>query len=996
MAIASLLAATRSLATAAHLLHELGISGQLRPIPPAAVASAAVRRAARLERAGLHWLLLETNTPAAAARRVARYAMGRGDTVAVIALGGKSMALSVALERAPVREIPRDAPAKEDLALLSRLHECTSPSILEAAVRLAGLLALEPAGQRFVRGFRAAHTLVAESFPAGPGPADRHALALLQLTRVLFLYFVQSKGWLAGQPDYLARGVDACLAHRRQIHRDFLRPLFFGTLNRPIADRGATARRLGPIPYLNGGLFEPHPLERQWRNTLPNDVWRHVFDELFERFAFCTREGSGDTDIAPDTLGRVFEGIMDPAARQQSGTFYTPPALVHLLLTEGLCAVLQTALAIPYRVAMDRLVEPDAMVQERLRRITLLDPAAGSGAFLLAALQQLSRLTQGQGESVAETRRRTLCHCIYGVDLNPVAVRLAELRLWLAVIAEDAETDPARVQRLPNLDSMVRQGDSLHATFGALPPDGTGSRHLGAARAALFLAAGTAKRAALRALRTAERAAALEGITAAEAVATQRARETVSALRGPDLFGKQDSNPRLRRALAEVRAELRQLRGERRRLLLHDQLPAFDYAVQFADVLTDGGFDLVIGNPPWVRGESLPARLRERLTHRYRWFRRSGAGWRNAPDLSIAFLERSLEIARPGGAVAMLVPAKLRAAGYASLARHALATETTLQLVAEVPDDKQLRFEATTYPLALVASRNRPSAVHEVRTSLRGTQESVRQEVFRSGGPWILHSNTREGVCADLAATHPPLSSVVRVQLGVKTGADRCFITDSPDIEALLMRRAVRGRDVREFRVDPTRWLRWPCDGRGRPLTELPPLAAAHFTQCEDALRARTDYQSGPPWTLFRTRAATAPHRVVWADLAQRLRAVALTGPGDADLIPLNTCYVVALPDADRAAALTAWLNSSFARIATAQRALPAANGYRRFNAGTVGSLPLPPGTLQDAVLADLTRAARAGNDVSSELDARVNALLGLGNRSGDLFALVGSAKRSG
>lgn len=997
MAIASLFANARSLAAIVHLLGELGVSGQVRPLHPSAIPGSALRHALRLERAGLPWLLLESGSPGATARRTARQAMRRGDTVAVLALGADSIALTVALDRVVVREIPQNAPASDDLALLSRLRECTGPSALEAAVRLAGLLELEPAGQRFVRGFRAAHALVAAAFPAGPGPLDRHALALLQLTRVLFLYFVQSKGWLAGEPDYLARGIDACLGQRKQIHRDFLHPLFFGTLNQPALARGVIARRLGPLPYLNGGLFEPHPLERRWRSRLPNEVWRDVFDDLFERFAFCTREGGGERDIAPDMLGRVFEGIMDPEARQRSGTFYTPPGLVTLLLHEGLCAVLQAALAIPYREAAERLAQPDAAVQDRLRRFTLIDPAAGSGAFLLAGLQQLAELTRLSTESVAQARRRTLCHSIYGVDLNPVAVRLAELRLWLAVIAEDTEADPAQVQPLPNLDSLVRQGDSLSPTLGLVASSGPGAQRLRDARADLFRSTGDAKRAALRTLRAAERAAALESLAAGEALAAQRVRDAIAALRSPDLFGRRTSlNEPLRQALTDARTELRQLHAERRRLALHHELPVFDFAVHFADVLSAGGFDMVIGNPPWVRGESLPARLRERLNHRYRWFRRSGAGWRNAPDLSIAFLERSLEITRAGGTVAMLVPAKLCTAGYASVARHALATETTLHLVAPIPEEKPLRFEATTYPLALVTSRNRPSAVHEVRTTIGTDQHQVSQAVLRSGAPWILRSDPHDGALAELAAAHPPLSSAVRIQLGVKTGADRHFLTDLPDIEPELMRRAVRGRDIREFRVATGQWLRWPCDDRGQPLRKLPPLAAAHFTRCDSDLRARTDYQGGPPWTLFRTRAATAPYRVVWSDLAQRLRAVALIEPGDANLIPLNTCYVVALPDAGRAAALAAWLNSHFACISTAQHAVPAANGYRRFTASTVGALPFPADALQDSTLADLARAARAGDDVSRELEDRVTTLLGLGNRHGDLFALAGSATRPG
>ena len=127
-----------------------------------------------------------------------------------------------------------------------------------------------------------------------PGPLrgeDRRSLALLQLTRVLFLYFIQAKGWLAGRERFLAEEVDRCLARRRRIHRDLLRPLFFGTLNRPAAERsrGGAELRRHPVPQrrpvrassarapLSGATF---------RTTL----WRDAFDRLFERFHFIVAE----------------------------------------------------------------------------------------------------------------------------------------------------------------------------------------------------------------------------------------------------------------------------------------------------------------------------------------------------------------------------------------------------------------------------------------------------------------------------------------------------------------------------------------------------------------------------------------------------------------------------------------------------------------------------------------------------------------------------------
>ena len=166
-----------------------------------------------------------------------------------------------------------------------------------------------------------------------------------------------------------------------------------------------------------------------------------------------------------------------------------------------------------------------------------------------------------------------------------------------------------------------------------------------------------------------------------------------------------------------------------------------------------GGFDLVVGNPPWLRSEDIAASIRARLTQRYRWWRASGAGYGNKPDLAVAFLERSFELAAPGGVVSMLVPAKIASARYASLARHALASTTTLHAVVDLTSEAGAAFDATVYPMAIVSSKASPSAVHEVRTALTvAGPPAVQQAELAGGGPWILVRSELREVLAALSA----------------------------------------------------------------------------------------------------------------------------------------------------------------------------------------------------------------------------------------------------
>src|SRR5437763_1730590 len=136
-------------------------------------------------------------------------------------------------------------------------------------------------------------------------------------------------------------------------------------------------------------------------------------------------------------LARVFEGVMDPAERRASGSYYPPAALVREIVRAGLEAVLVHRLGLA-PAAAERWIhrgQPPERAPD-LRRLTVLDPAVGSGAFLLGALEELTGLRCAAGEGPASAvRRDVVAHSLFGVDLSLTAVRLAELRLWLALIA---------------------------------------------------------------------------------------------------------------------------------------------------------------------------------------------------------------------------------------------------------------------------------------------------------------------------------------------------------------------------------------------------------------------------------------------------------------------------------------------------------------------------------------------------------------------------------
>jgi hypothetical protein len=914
-----------------------------------------------------------------AAARAAR--LGRGGRIAGVAgleAGGRALHLAIGFHGNPACRIALDAAGPLDLARLERLRPVADDPALATAARVAEALATEEAGDRFFRQFREALALVRAAIPGAIPPAGRHALALLHLTRVLVLYFVQAKGWLNGEPRFLRRAVDDCLGRGRSIHRDLLRPLFFGALNRPAGTRGGAVNRLGRIPFLNGGLFEPHALEQRWPADLPSATWIQVFDDLFERFHFVLA-GADGPGIAPDMLGRVFEGVMDPEDRLASGSYYTPAALVDEVMTAALGAWLGTRLRLGASAADRELADPSPRARALLDAVTILDPAVGSGAFLLGALRQLSAPWAGSPRALAERKRAIVARNLFGVDRNANAVRLAELRLWLEVIAADPADDPERVSPLPNLDALLRQGDSLADPI--LTPVFISPRtsdQLATIRRQFSTATGTEKRRLARRLRVAEREQFRSTLARQIDLAEWRIRDLLEAGRGAELFEERRGlDGREQRELAALRTRRAWLRGQMRRTVHEESLPWFHYQSHFADVFAGGGgFDLVVGNPPWIRSERLAPEERSALATRYRWMRpgRTGRGYAALPDVAVAFLERGLELAAPGGIVAMLVPAKLASARYAAGAREALSTTTRLHVVADLSATHAGAFDATVYPLALVLSKEPASGTAPVRSQLRGGTTTA-QRALQGNAPWVIVADPVREALSRAAAGHPTLGEHFPCHLGVKTGCNRVFLAPPPGIEPGMIRLALRGREVRPFRARPAARMLWTHDDSGAPARQLPPVARAWIEKHRTELLGRRDYAGGPAWSLFRTGPATAAHRVVWADLARELAAAALVGSAAGTIIPLNSCYVLPAPDEGMALRLTAWLNSTWLRALARSRAVPAASGFARFNAGVVGGLPCPREVGGDSALLELGRRATTLSEVDPSLQEELDDL---------------------
>ncbi|HUQ97928.1 MAG TPA: N-6 DNA methylase, partial [Gemmatimonadaceae bacterium] len=855
-------------------------------------------------------------------------------------------------------------------------------------------LGREAITRRFFRVLQDVVSALALSLPRSINADDRRELSLLAVSRLIFLSFLETKGWLDGDFAFLSNGFAECVDRGGKYHERVLAPLFFGTLNTRITKRSGRARRFGRIPFLNGGLFSRSQLEKRHRASLfPDEQLGTVFGSLLTRYRFTPREDThtwSEASIDPEILGKAFEALMASADRKTSGAFYTPQSLVRDVTEKALNHALTGEFEL-----------------RTLQEFRVLDPACGSGAFLVHALERLAVLRSERGEfgSLGELRRRVLVTSIFGVDNNPMAVWLCELRLWLSIVIESPDADPMRVVPLPNLDRNIRVGDSLAGGGFASLVRSRQRANLEVLRTRYIRAIGPRKRTLSLALDRYERTAAID-LLAGEATRLKAERkELVINIRSRDLFGDRARPSRdVMQRLSTVREKLKATNRKSVALRNGAALP-FSFASHFADVRDAGGFDLVVGNPPWVRVHHIAKASRDRFKHDFEVYRHAawesgaasagaGKGFAAQIDLAALFTERSLALLRPDGVLGLLLPSKLWGSLAGGGVRRFLLERSHLLELEDVGTAGS-EFDAAVYPSILIArarrSRNSADSLGQPTTcaasraparSIRWTSQPGDLAFDQSpGSPWLLVPPDVRNAFNAMTASGIPLadSCFGRPTLGVKTGFNRAYVVELESLnakgdvaaiksfgvrgamEAELLQPVVRGEELRPWRtLGEHQRIIWPYRPDGLSLQTLPALARQWFAPHRSVLEKRTDlHPSDRWWSVFRTDGARcdAP-RVMWADFGLTPRAIAIDAGHP--LVPLNTCYVVRCPSMTDANALAALLNSPLVAAWLNVLAEPARGGYRRYLGWTMALLPIP-----------------------SEWDRKREALAGLGARAG-------------
>ncbi|MGF1489434.1 MAG: Eco57I restriction-modification methylase domain-containing protein [Prochloraceae cyanobacterium] len=715
---------------------------------------------------------------------------------------------------------------------------------------------------------------------------------------------------------------------------------------------------IGTVPYLNGGLFEQDEEDKDAKIIIPDDCIDSILHDLFQRFAFTVTESTPlDVEVAvdPEMLGKVFEELV--TGRHESGSYYTPKPIVSFMCRESLKGYLKTQVAEESKEAIAELVDEQNSekisnldeVLEAFKKVKTCDLACGSGAYLLGMLHELLDLRKCLFEAkgidcntVYQHKLEIIENNLYGVDIDIFAVNIARLRLWLS-LAVDYQGD--RPQPLPNLKYKIQVGDSL------ISPN--------------------PKKKALR-----------DGFI-------EKLREAKAKY-----LRSHNGNEK-----KQLEAEITQLKKDISLMTYGKITPSrgdigglyFDWGLDFADVFADGGFDIIVANPPYVRQE-LIKHLKPKLKEIYPQV------YTGTADLYCFFYARALELLNKGGMLAFISSNKWFKAKYGEKLRKHIADTCQVQSITDFGDLPVFK-SATTYPTIFIAEQTKlgKNLINYTKVkSLDAPYPNVKEiiefnkEVMPNsaldGSNWLLTDTSSLFRLQKMKAIGIPLIEYIdkKIYVGLKTGCNKAFWIDDIVREELIKRnknnqeiinQLIVGKDINKWNINyQSRYLITTKIGTN---INKYPLVLDYLTQWKDTLKTRSD-QGNYWWELRKCKYYTAfdKPKIVFPDIALEPRFALDTTGAYADMtsfiIPLNDLYLLGI------------LNSSpvykyFLEIGAQVR-----GGYLRFKRQYVEQIPIPPASdFEKEAISKLVKKCLDAKGVNcekweKEIDDRVAALYGL------------------
>ena len=808
------------------------------------------------------------------------------------------------------------------------------------------------------------------------------------LGRIVFLHYLQRKGWL-GVPSDKAWGDGdrsfiqhlyeyATEAQQSDFITSVLSPLFYEALNtdrradNDLFDTRVKFPKRGNklrIPYLNGGLFDRDE-NAALLIKFPPEFFKDLLD-FFAQYNFTIDENDptdAQVGVDPEMLGRIFESLLED--NKEKGAYYTPKEIVQYMCRESLIAYLCTGIdqGTPEHQAISQFVksydaelltglelegvELGTKVLERLKEVKVCDPAIGSGAFPMGMLRELyyCRISlEDLSVSPAEIKSQIIKGNIYGVDIEQGAVDIARLRFWLSLVVDETTPTP-----LPNLDYKIMQGNSLLEWYEGVD---------------------------LSTLTQRKEDGCVELFDDLADVYRRQLRQAIS-----DYYGETDH---------DRKATLHQKISE----AIDEQLKEQHYTVDLSGINVSAnthfflwhtwfdevfnrpsgrnGFDIVIGNPPYIQLQNNGGELAKIYQgYGFKGFARTG-------DIYCLFYERGYQLLREGGHLCYITSNKWMRAGYGEKIRGFLAHNTNPILLVDFAGIKV--FEGATVDTNILLFSKEKNEGKTLSVSLtkdiqlgRGelcqyVQQHATPSAFTSSESWVILSSIEQSIKRKIEAVGKPLKDWdIQINYGIKTGCNEAFIIDEAKRAEILsncqsddererteaiIRPILRGRDIRRYGYDWAGlyivYIPWhfplhldsTITGASEKAEEafktLYPSVYNHLEGYKDILKKRNQAETGIRYEWYALQRWGANYweefekpKIVWGNL--NLKGAYTHAP--AGIYVNAPCPIIATENL----AILHILNSNVADYYIRSLGVTRSGGYFEYKPMFVGKLPIP------------------------------------------------------
>ena len=548
--------------------------------------------------------------------------------------------------------------------------------------------------------------IVAELARQGKTGAVYHDYVKKLMGRIVFLHFLQKKGWLCGDTNFMLNTFSQ--SNRRNDYLEsVLEPLFFGILNTEPIKREQVFSRNGwqqglvekwaSIPYLNGGLFELDDVDNL-RIVLPESIFSNLFSFLAS-YNFTVDENDPDDaeiGVDPEMLGKIFESLLED--NKAKGAFYTPKEIVRYMCKESLIAYLVSSVETRHGTSLQddnkgkacvrAFVEQHEMQPElepyrdtlskALREVKICDPAIGSGAFPMGLLNELWRCREALGSQMSrlQLKKEIIENNIYGVDIERGAIDIARLRFWLSIVVDSEKAEP-----LPNFDYKFMQGNSLIESYGGFDLSRIAGKTVG------------------------RPSTSTQYVIGLDSDLSQKNLQRL--LR--EYFSVTDHQKKatMRHAInAEVKTLIRESVGGTPTFLAKlEQLDPsanqefFLWHTWFKDIFDGGGFDIVIGNPPYIDYRKIDETTKTGL-NKFLSYQLEKKG-----SLYVYFIEQGIGLLKPNARLSFINPYQYLSAESGRGIRSFLIPKHRIERIVDVSNIKVFD-EASTYTCINIIQKN--------------------------------------------------------------------------------------------------------------------------------------------------------------------------------------------------------------------------------------------------------------------------------------------------